>query len=83
MACFRTVYLVLLFTSILICHQARPLPPSTFSTTNQTHNIALAPRTSSKTTTLLKQILLRKKLLQEHYYEPNRLSPGGPDPSHH
>ncbi|KAK8464249.1 hypothetical protein PHAVU_011G160550 [Phaseolus vulgaris] len=82
MACFRTVYLVLLFTSILICHQARPLPPSTLSTTNQTHNIALAARTS-KTTTLLKQILLRKKLLQAHFYEPNRLSPGGPDPSHH
>ncbi|KAK7342764.1 hypothetical protein VNO80_25720 [Phaseolus coccineus] len=82
MACFRTVYLVFLFTSMLICQEARPLPPSTFSTTNQTHNIALAARTS-QTTQLLKQILLRKKLEEAHYYEPNRLSPGGPDPSHH
>ncbi|CAJ1978509.1 unnamed protein product [Sphenostylis stenocarpa] len=80
MASFRTLYLVLLFTSILISHEARSLPPSTFSSTNQSHNAFAA----TKTKTLLKEILLRKQLVAgAHFYEPDRLSPGGPDPSHH
>ncbi|BAT89566.1 hypothetical protein VIGAN_06054800 [Vigna angularis var. angularis] len=82
MACLRTLYLVLLFTSILICQEARLLPPSTFSSTNQSHNNAF-PAKTSKTKQLLKELLLRKQLLDKDYYEPNRLSPGGPDPSHH
>ncbi|WVZ04528.1 hypothetical protein V8G54_025334 [Vigna mungo] len=75
MACLRTLYLVLLFTSILICQEARLLPPSIFLGTNQSHNNAFAAK-SSKTKQLLKELLLRKQLLDKDYYEPNRLSPG-------
>ncbi|KAG4385749.1 hypothetical protein AAZX31_12G147000 [Glycine max] len=76
MASLRISCLVLLFTSILICQEARPLP-FTFSRSNQSHAF------SGSATKLVKELLLRKQLLGTENYEPNRLSPGGPDPLHH
>lgn len=75
MANLRILYLVLLFTSILISQEARPLH-SKFARSIQSHAF------SGSAKKLLKEILLRKQLLGTDY-EPKRLSPGGPDPSHH
>ncbi|KAL5151510.1 hypothetical protein HKD37_13G037873 [Glycine soja] len=75
MANWRMLCFVLLFTSLLISHDARPLP-SSLSSTNENHAIL----ESSKI--VLKEII-RRKLLLGTDYKPNRLSPGGPDPHHH
>ncbi|KAL2326782.1 hypothetical protein Fmac_020209 [Flemingia macrophylla] len=77
MASLRIFCLVLLFSSILTYREARPLT-SRFSSSDRRHDFA----GTGSAKKLLKEILVRKQLLGTHY-EPNRLSPGGPDPTHH
>ncbi|KAE9585155.1 hypothetical protein Lalb_Chr25g0286011 [Lupinus albus] len=74
---WRMLCFILLFTSILICKEARPIP-SSISNNNENHAIFME---SSKQ--VLKEIIRRKQLLGITHYETNRLSPGGPDPHHH
>ncbi|KAG4386115.1 hypothetical protein AAZX31_12G216600 [Glycine max] len=81
MASWRILCFVLLFTSILICHDARPLP-SSLSSTNENHEILESSKIVFSAKIVLKEILRRKQLLGTGY-KPNRLSPGGPDPHHH
>ncbi|KAK7324542.1 hypothetical protein VNO77_28181 [Canavalia gladiata] len=76
MASLRMLCFVLLFTSILICHDARSLP-SPISSSNENHASFME---SAKI--VLKEIIRRKQLLGTEY-RTNRLSPGGPDPHHH
>jgi len=76
MASLKHLCLVLLFTTMLVCHDAtRPLP-SSLQSSNQNHAFLESAKT------VLKEIMRRKQLLGTQY-EPNRLSPGGPDPHHH
>ncbi|KAE9617029.1 hypothetical protein Lal_00034983 [Lupinus albus] len=75
MASLRTLCFVLLFMSILICQEARPLP-SLFLSNNQNHTFERSVKQ------MLKEIT-RRKQLQGTNYELHRLSPGGPDPRHH
>ncbi|QCE10030.1 hypothetical protein DEO72_LG10g1255 [Vigna unguiculata] len=75
MARLKHFCLVLLFTSMLFFHDARPVPSSVASI-NQNHAFV------ESANTVLKEIMRRKQLLGTEY-KPNRLSPGGPDPHHH
>jgi len=75
MASLKHLCLVLFFTSMLVCHDARPLP-SSLPSTNENHAFLESAKT------VLKEIIKRKQLLGTQY-KPNRLSPGGPDPHHH
>ncbi|CAL5200954.1 unnamed protein product [Lathyrus oleraceus] len=71
MLCF-----VLLFTSILICHDARSVPSSSLSSSNGSHAFVESVKK------VVKEIMRRKQLLGTRY-STNRLSPSGPDPHHH
>ncbi|KAK7401783.1 hypothetical protein VNO78_13549 [Psophocarpus tetragonolobus] len=71
----KNLCFILLFTSILICHDARPIP-SSLPGSNVNHTFLESAKT------VLKEIIRRKQLLGTQY-KPNRLSPGGPDPHHH
>lgn len=73
-------FVLLFFTSILICHDARPLPPPLPSRSNISGENHHAFIENAKQ--VLKEIIRRHQLL-ETQYKPNRLSPGGPDPHHH
>ncbi|KAG4384414.1 hypothetical protein AAZX31_13G253900 [Glycine max] len=81
MANWRMLCFVLLFTSLLISHDARPLP-SSLSSTNENHAILESSKIVISAKIVLKEII-RRKLLLGTDYKPNRLSPGGPDPHHH
>ncbi|KEH38637.1 hypothetical protein MtrunA17_Chr2g0316361 [Medicago truncatula] len=75
MASWRMLCFVLLFTSILICHDARPLPSSLSSSNG-------SPAFVESVKQVVKEIMRRKQLLGTQY-STNRLSPSGPDPHHH
>ncbi|CAJ2659706.1 unnamed protein product [Trifolium pratense] len=75
MASWRMLCFVLLFTSTLICLDARPLP-SPLSSSNGSHAFVESVKQ------VVKEIMRRKQLLGTHY-STNRLSPSGPDPHHH
>lgn len=75
MASWRMLCFVLLFTSLLICHDARPLPSPLFSS-NGSHAFVDSVKQ------VVKEIM-RRKLLLGTEYDTNRLSPSGPDPRHH
>ncbi|KAK7272574.1 hypothetical protein RJT34_29255 [Clitoria ternatea] len=74
-SCWRILCFLLLFTSILICHDARSLP-SPLSSANKNHAFLESAKV------VLKDIIRRKQLLGTQY-ATNRLSPSGPDPHHH
>lgn len=76
MASWKMLCFVFLFTSFLISHDARPLPSSQLSRSNENYAFIESAKH------VLKEIIRRKQLLGTRY-KTNRLSPGGPDPHHH
>lgn len=76
MASWKMLCFVFLFTSFFICHDARPLPSSQLTRSNENYAFIESYKH------VLKEIIRRKQLLGTKY-NTNRLSPGGPDPHHH